>query len=79
MISRDHASCIQINIKAKLLSTKGASIPEKKKYLETKCCLWKLCYTAFLKLCNSLLKTSLFCPCSQVLTYLYLQVPNSLD
>lgn len=52
---------------------------KKKKYLETKCCLWKLCYTAFLKLCNSLLKTSLFCPCSQVLTYLYLQVPNSLD
>lgn len=76
---KDHVSCIQINIEAKLLLTKEASIPKKKKNLETKCCLGKLCYTAFLKLSNSLFKTSLFCPPSQVATYIYLQVPNSLD
>lgn len=56
MISRDHVSCMQINIEAKLPITQGASIPSKNS-LETECCVWELCYSAFLKLCHSLFKT----------------------
>lgn len=56
VISRDHVSCMQINIEAKLPWTQGASIPNKNS-LETKCCVRELCYPAFPTLCHSLFKT----------------------